>query len=121
MLDGDLHLDGYIDGNVVVNQLSIGKDGRLKGVLRAKHVIIAGQLEGSVECDLLELLDGCQLTGDVCCHDLVIEKGARFIGRTTEMTSKDVKLLPTEEPKLLTSQISTDSATTINKEKKENV
>lgn len=127
-LSGDLHLDGRIDGNVVVNQLSIGKEGHLKGVVRAQHIIVSGQLEGSIECDLLELLDGCQVTGDVCCQDLVIEKGARFIGRTTEAKEKTIKVLPVEEPKQLTNQTSVDASadhlihsSTDHEEKKENV
>ena len=83
-LVGDLHLDGSLEGNVEATQVSVGKQGHLSGIIRAKHVILAGKVEGQIHCELLELLAGCQLHGEVYCHDLVVEKGARFLG-----TSKD--------------------------------
>jgi cytoskeletal protein CcmA (bactofilin family) len=63
-------------------QLSVGKQGHLNGIVRAKHVILAGKVEGQIHCELLELLAGCHLQGEVYCQDLVVEKGARFIGST---------------------------------------
>ncbi|MBD3766842.1 MAG: polymer-forming cytoskeletal protein [Gammaproteobacteria bacterium] len=83
-LAGDLHLDGSLEGTIEAVQLSVGKQGHLNGIVRAKHVILAGKVEGKIHCELLELLAGCQLNGEVNCHDLVVEKGARFIGSTKD-------------------------------------
>jgi cytoskeletal protein CcmA (bactofilin family) len=81
-LAGDLHLDGSLEGTIDAVQLSVGKQGHLNGIVRAKHVILAGKVEGQIHCELLELLAGCHLQGEVYCQDLVVEKGARFIGST---------------------------------------
>lgn len=77
-----MHLDGRIDGTIEAVQLSVGKQGVLVGLIRAKHVVVAGMIEGQVICDTLELLAGCRLHGDVCCQDFIVEKGAQFIGST---------------------------------------
>lgn len=37
-------------------------------------------MEGKIACDVLELLKGCQVSAEVQCQDLVIEKGAKFVG-----------------------------------------
>jgi cytoskeletal protein CcmA (bactofilin family) len=83
-LDGDLHLDGTLDGTISAINVSVGKLGQLKGKISAKHVTLAGRVEGNIYCDLLELLDGCNVYGEVHCHDLVVEKGAKFVGTTKE-------------------------------------
>jgi len=79
-----LHLDGHVDGVINAVNFSVGKTGVLIGELIATHVTVSGRVDGKIRCDLLELLDGCQVHGEVHCHDLVVEKGAKFIGSTRE-------------------------------------
>jgi cytoskeletal protein CcmA (bactofilin family) len=103
-LAGNLHLDGSLEGNVETLQLSVGKQGHLTGIVHAKHVILAGKVEGEIHCELLELLSGCDLEGEVYCHDLVVEKGARFIGSSKDSaTSVALEVLaPQQKVALLT-------------------
>lgn len=104
VLSGDFHLDGSLDGNLEALQVSVGKQGHLCGSIRAKHVMLAGKVEGIIHCELLELLAGCDLQGEVYCHDLVVEKGARFIGSTKESATAVALgvLAPTPQVALLT-------------------
>jgi cytoskeletal protein CcmA (bactofilin family) len=83
-LDGDLHLDGQIDGNIHAINVSVGKTGLLKGEVIATHVTVSGRVDGKIRCELLELLDGCHVHGEVQCQNLVVEKGAKFVGSTRE-------------------------------------
>jgi len=80
--------------------LSVGKQGHLNGIVRAKHVILAGKVEGQIHCELLELLAGCQLHGEVYCHDLVVEKGARFIGSTKDSATAVALEVLAPQPKV---------------------
>lgn len=79
-----MHLDGCVESVVNAVNVSIGKTGVLIGELIATHVTVSGRVDGKIRCDLLELLNGCQVHGEVQCHDLVVEKGAKFIGSTCE-------------------------------------
>lgn len=83
-VEGDLHLDGQIDGIVGAVNVSIGKSGLLKGEMMATHITVSGRVDGKIRCELLELLDGCQVHGEVQCQNLVVEKGAKFVGSTRE-------------------------------------
>jgi cytoskeletal protein CcmA (bactofilin family) len=84
-LEGDLHIDGNIDGNIHAVNVSIGKTGILKGEVIATHITVAGRVDGKIRCELLELLDSCQVHGEVQCQNLVVEKGAKFVGSTREV------------------------------------
>jgi len=72
----------------------------MSGVVRAKHVILAGKMEGQIHCELLELLAGCHLQGEVNCHDLVVEKGARFIGSTKDSATAVALEVLAPQPKV---------------------
>ena len=99
-LAGDLHLDGSLEGTIEALQLSVGKQGHLNGIVRAKHVILGGKVEGQIHCELLELLAGCHLQGEVYCHDLVVEKGARFIGSTKDTATAVALEVLAPQPKV---------------------
>ena len=58
-LDGTdtIHVDGHVIGNINVNNtLVIGKSGIVEGDIEAKHVIINGELKGTIKCENLEVL-----------------------------------------------------------------
>jgi len=57
-----IHIDGTVIGNITVtNTLVIGKSGIVEGNIEAKHVIINGELKGSIKCENLEVMQ----TGNV--------------------------------------------------------
>lgn len=78
--EGDLHLDGRFDGVIRAVHFSIGNTGAFSGDVYATHVTISGRMEGKIACDVLEMLNGCHVSAEVQCQDLVIEKGAKFVG-----------------------------------------
>lgn len=115
-LDGDLHVDGTVEGTLAVTHVSVGKNGRVVGDIQAKHVILSGHVSGQITCEQLELLAGCFLQGDVNCQNLVVEKGAQFIGSTQSRSAESGKmstvsgaasalLTSNEEPRLINSQL----------------
>ncbi|MDT8439454.1 MAG: polymer-forming cytoskeletal protein [Wenzhouxiangellaceae bacterium] len=80
-LSDNLHVDGRLQGDVVSESgVVVGKQGRIQGTVKARHVVVSGHLEGSVHCARLEIIDGGQLDGDVHVGELVIESGGRFNG-----------------------------------------
>ncbi|MEO0003605.1 MAG: hypothetical protein RLZZ22_1297 [Pseudomonadota bacterium] len=50
-----MHIDGEVDGNVEVESLTIGQQGRVKGEIKCRTLTIIGHFEGVAECDELSL------------------------------------------------------------------
>ena len=80
---GHVRIAGKFKGDVnVQGDLTIEPGARLTGGVRAKRVIIAGELEGNIEGALrVELLEGGVLLGDVKAGALTVAAGARMRGQ----------------------------------------
>jgi cytoskeletal protein CcmA (bactofilin family) len=80
-LKDSLHVDGSLNGDVISeSDVSIGRNGKLDGSIRAKHVVVSGQFGGSITCDRLEIVSEGRVTGEVEAAQLVIEAGGQFSG-----------------------------------------
>jgi cytoskeletal protein CcmA (bactofilin family) len=80
-LSDSLHLDGRIEGDVQSDgDVTIGQSGRLEGEIRARRVLISGQVTGRIDAERLEIVAGGVVEGNVVTVDLVIEPGGRFNG-----------------------------------------
>ena len=91
-LSAKLHVEGVIEGNINSNnEISIGKDGKIIGELVAKKLIINGRFEGKAECDVIEVLEGGVLHGDIVIQNIVIEPNGCFIGTSTLKEHKEIK------------------------------
>ena len=100
-----LHIDGNIEGDVISDStVVIGKNGTARGSIKAKHIIINGKFFGNIEAELVELLGGGVLIGDVLSQSFGIEVGAKFNGKSVVnggdqplvvdgSVSEDVKLI----------------------------
>lgn len=80
---GDLHLDGTVQGNVACHVLVQGASGRVTGTVRGQSVRLAGTVEGSVAAERLVVEASARITGDVTYRAITIEEGAVLDGRMT--------------------------------------
>lgn len=90
--DGDIRVDGKIEGHVTVKQrLVLGEGGVIKGDVDAGDAIIAGLLQGNIKVEhTLILRPSARIEGDISTDKIVIESGAQFNGRcsmNTQLTS----------------------------------
>lgn len=74
--DGDLHIDGMINGTVVARQVTVGKTGRVFGTIEAAAVTIAGMVHGGVRASALHLSGTAQVYAWVAYDRLTREPGA---------------------------------------------
>ena len=82
-VNGKLHIDGNVDGKIEIDDsLSIGKSGSAKGEIFASKVTVAGEFEGSLSSDLLEILSEGKVVGKIVTKDLIIEQKGIFIGES---------------------------------------
>ena len=80
---GSVRIAGKFKGDVnVQGDLTIEAGAKVTGGVRAKKVIIAGELEGNVEgASRVELLEGGVLLGDVKAGSLTVAAGSRMRGQ----------------------------------------
>jgi len=75
-LDGTdtIHVDGHVTGNINVNNtLVIGKSGMVEGDIEAKHVIINGELKGTIKCENLEVMQSGKVSRYIEAKYLVLD------------------------------------------------
>jgi cytoskeletal protein CcmA (bactofilin family) len=79
----DLYIDGDIEGTVELleNKLTIGPNGKVLATVRAREVVVLGQIQGNVEAnERLEIRKDARLIGDIKTARIAVEDGAYFKG-----------------------------------------
>ncbi len=86
-LKGSLHVDGRIDGIIESEfDVSIGVNGHVKGLIKARSIVLSGTLDGKIACDKIDILSTGKLIGELICTNFTVETGGKFIGQSHEMT-----------------------------------
>jgi cytoskeletal protein CcmA (bactofilin family) len=79
----DLYVDGDVEGTIESqdNKVTIGPNGRVQAGIKAREVIILGQVQGNVETtDKVDIRKDAKLVGDITTSRISIEDGALFKG-----------------------------------------
>lgn len=79
----DLYVDGDVEGTIesLENKVTIGPNGRVQASIKAREVIIIGQVHGNVETsDKVDIRKEAKLVGDITTARISIEDGAVFKG-----------------------------------------
>ena len=79
----DLYVDGDVEGTIESqeNKVTVGPNGRVQASIRARDVIILGQVQGNVETsDKVDIRKDAKLVGDITTARISIEDGALFKG-----------------------------------------
>lgn len=79
----DLYVDGDVEGTIESheNKVTVGPNGRVQASIRARDVIILGQVQGNVETsDKVDIRKDAKLVGDITTSRISIEDGALFKG-----------------------------------------
>jgi cytoskeletal protein CcmA (bactofilin family) len=79
----DLYVDGDVEGTIESqdNKVTIGPNGRVQAHIRAREVIILGQVQGNVETsDKVDIRKDAKLVGNITTARISIEDGALFKG-----------------------------------------
>ena len=79
----DLIVDGDVEGAIEMmeHRLTVGPNGTLKAMVKAREIIVIGTIHGNVEAtDKIEIRKEAKLVGDIKTQRIVIEDGAYFKG-----------------------------------------
>lgn len=94
--DGDLVLNGELQGSFVGKDLTISTSGRILGEIKCTTVECAGRLEGRVETKSLKLVKGGCQVGIVVTGELEVESGA-IIDCVMQSSSTDNAIIYTDK------------------------
>ncbi len=78
--DGEVQLDGTVEGDVRAGSLTIGEEATVNGEVVCETVVIRGRVKGSVRARQVQLAATARVEGDVIHASLAIESGAYFDG-----------------------------------------
>jgi len=79
----DLYVDGEMEGTLELpeHRVTIGPNGKLRASIKAREVVIAGNVQGNIEAsDKIDIRKDARLVGDIRTARIVIEDGAYFKG-----------------------------------------
>lgn len=85
---GEVQIDGTIDGDIRTQTLLVGEGARVTGEIVADTVIVRGSVTGQVKARSVELAKTARLIGDILHEDLAIETGAFLEGHCKRVIQK---------------------------------
>ena len=77
---GDVQVDGKIEGDIRACSLVIGEKAVVTGDVYAEEATIRGRVDGSISARKVQLAATCRVSGNVLHESLSVEAGAFFEG-----------------------------------------
>lgn len=78
--EGEVQVDGQINGNINCAHLIVGNDATIVGDIAAEDVVVRGKLQGMVRANRVVLQDTARVESEIIHKLLSIEEGAIFEG-----------------------------------------
>ena len=78
--DGELHIDGTVEGDISCKQLTVGASAVLCGKITADAVEVRGRVEGEIRARLVQATGTAEIVGDIWHDILSIDSGAFLNG-----------------------------------------
>jgi cytoskeletal protein CcmA (bactofilin family) len=103
--EGDVQLDGTVDGNLKAKSLVIGPSGSIRGEVKADKVQIQGSVTGPIRARTVEIAKTAKVMGDVFYESLTVETGAVIDGacKRWDADKGDAKPISDAKPASLSS------------------
>lgn len=84
--EGEIQIDGTVNGDIRTRVLIIGETAKVKGEIVAETVRILGSVDGQIKAKVVKLAQSAHVIGDILHEDLSIETGAFLEGHCKRMT-----------------------------------
>jgi len=78
--EGDIQIDGHVEGDVRSNSVTVGEHAVVCGAILSQTVKVAGTVKGQINGRIVELSRTAKVTGDIVHESLAIEAGAFIQG-----------------------------------------
>ena len=84
--DGEVQVDGFIDGDIRTKVLLIGESATIKGEIVGDTVRVYGTVNGQIKARAVTLAKSAHVVGDILHEKLSIENGAFLDGHCKRMS-----------------------------------
>ena len=78
--DGDLQIEGTVEGDVNANTLIVGNGAQVRGEIRSNDVTVNGTVAGKIRGRKVRLTETARVDGDIVHSSIAMEEGAQFEG-----------------------------------------
>ena len=89
--NGDIQIEGEVEGNIKANLLTIGKEAKIKGEINTDELIVNGHVSGTIRAKKVTLTSSAKVEGDIIHQTIAIETGAHFEGSIEKSDNPFVK------------------------------
>lgn len=96
---GEVQIDGRIDGDIKAEHLVIGTSGVVEGIVEASSVVVKGKIIGSLNASEVKIENNAHVLGDIFHDTLSIEAGAIIEGSLKQRFEKEVIEHVKDKPK----------------------
>lgn len=79
--EGEVQVDGMIDGDVTSRALTVGEKAQVKGEITAQEIEVRGAIEGRIRAKSVRLSKTAHVVGDIIHEILSVEPGAYIEGQ----------------------------------------
>jgi len=116
--EGEIQIDGVVDGDVSARLLTVGDRATLTGEVVADEVVVRGTVRGRIRSRKVQLAKTAHVVGDIWHELLAIDSGAYVEGlckrtdKPTEMIEHKLKALPVQSSKPRALDVPTAAANT---------
>ena len=98
MSEGEIQIDGVIEGDVKASALTVGDTGEILGEVIAESIVVRGRVKGSIRARKVQLASSAKVEGDITHASLSIEADARFEGHVRHSDDPLKAAPPTSTP-----------------------
>ena len=87
--EGEVQVDGVVDGDVRGAKVSIGASGHVAGAVSGERILVRGRVNGQIRAQLVTLTRSAQVKGDIYHDTLSMESGAKLEGHCRRLNAVD--------------------------------
>ena len=80
MTEGDLRVEGNVEGDIFARALTVGEEAHVKGEIRSSDVTVIGKVTGRIRGHKVRLRSTASVDGDIVHSSIAMEEGADFEG-----------------------------------------
>ena len=86
--EGEIQIDGAVDGDIRTKSLLVGETANIKGEIVADTLDVHGTINGQIKSRSVHLAKTAHVVGDILHENLAIETGAFLEGHCKRMADK---------------------------------
>ncbi len=107
MTDGEMQIDGTVEGNVTGRSVAVGEHAKISGEINADDLVVHGAISGSVRARRVQLSRSARVIGDIAHETLSIEAGAFVEGHLKRLDVAETESTTDTQPQSIERQAKT--------------